>query len=551
MKAIATGLIGDEKRLTWWLAGVAVVAAMLVLARQFSYGVGLSGDFAAYLGTASNIIDGNGFVVKYNGAPYVYWPPLYPLLLAAATFGGFFNVFDVAGPLNAVSVGLAVFIVGQVLRRHVASAWAIFWCAALAVAPSIGDIAAKAMSEALFMLCVIAALAVAYRHLETTADGDHRVLLGLGAATVAALAALTRWFGICVTLFIALLLFFAGNAPLVIRAWRAFYYVAVALAPVGLWLLLNRSWFSVDRIEERFAGQREYLAASDWDFAEVLGAYFAEIANWGLLDTLEDLLWQTFRKGIFPMSLNTVEGWLLVAGAAFISVCLVILAFSVAIVSVRWLRRVDLQHLQPIHLAYCVFGGFSVVYLIVIIAAQTMMGFSPLGWRYALPMFPPLLISVVLAGKMLRRLWHVSALVRVGTPLLLLWLCAGVAVNGKRIWAANSEAVTLGLASPKWRDSATLAYVRSELGGQRFYTNNPRAVFAHTAHENYGSLERSLELAKRQIESLPEGAYIVAMLRTYHYGYTNAELRELNSLVSVAELSDGVVFRVARTEKRK
>ena len=65
MKALTTGLIGGEKRLTWWLAGVAVVAAMLVLARQFSYGVGLSGDFAAYLGTASNIVDGNGFVVKY------------------------------------------------------------------------------------------------------------------------------------------------------------------------------------------------------------------------------------------------------------------------------------------------------------------------------------------------------------------------------------------------------------------------------------------------------------------------------------------------------
>lgn len=552
MKAIATtattrfGRLAS-RRLTWLLAGISIVAAMLVLAlaRQFSHGVGLGGDWASYLGAARNLLAGNGFVSYNGGPPYVYWPPLYPLLLATGACGGFFNVFDVAGPLNAVSVGLAVFIVGQALRRHVATAWVILGCAALAVAPMIVDIAAKAMSEAVFMLCVIAALAVACRYLEAIGEdsqgGTPHLLLGLGAAAVAALAALTRYIGVCVALVVAPLVFFAGNAPLAARIWRTFFYVAVALGPVGLWLL----WAGT-RVEERFAGQD--FVFHDFTFAEVLGGYLAEIANWVLLGTLERWRWRTSWRGVFPVSLHEIEGWMLVAGVTFIGVigvCLLMLALSVAAAGVRWWRRADLQ---PTKLAYCVFGGFSVVYLVGIVATQTVMGFAPVGWRYALPAFPPLLVAAVLAGAMLRRRcrrWHVSALARVGAPLLLLWVCSGATVSGKRIWAA-SERIT-----PDWKNSETLAYIRRELGHQRFHTNNHRAVFAHTSHDNHGTLELRLELAKRQIQSLPEGAYIVVM-RSYRprYKYSAAELRELDSLAPVAELRDGVVFRVTRTGHR-
>lgn len=471
---------------------------------------------------------GKGFL-SFDDLPYEYWPPLYPVLLAAA--GGWsLDPFAVAGPLNAVALALAVFVAGRLLRRHVAPFSLVVWaCAVLAVAPPLGGLAAKAVCEAVFILCVTAALALACRSLETCARGDHGVSLLAGAATVAALAALTRYIGVCVVLVVAPLLLVAGKAPLTARSWRALLYVAIGVVPVGLWLLRNHLVLGASYGPSR---------RSEMAFAEVVWAYCAQIANWVFLDRL--------------------DGWLLVAGAACVGVCLLALAISVAVVAARWWRtRGDMQ---PIGLAYCVFGGFAVVYLVAVAAAQTVVALVPLGGRYLAPAYPPLLISLVLTGEMLRRWWVGTALPgmwarrlrarlhrapRVVALLLVVWLAGAAMVSANRISAANSDGTGLGLAGPRWRTSATLDYVRRELRHRRFHTNNAGAIFAHTSHAAHSALERELEPAIRQIRRLPEGAYIVIMC-AWHYDYTDAELHTRDWLVPVAELDDGVVFRVAR-----
>ena len=544
-------------RCAWVLAGVAVGAAVLVLARQWTFGVGLSGDWAAYLGTARNLLAGKGFL-SFNGEPYLYWPPLYPLLLAAAAWAASSDPFEVAGPVNAVALGLAVFVAGQLLRRHVAPAWLVVsGCAALAVAPSLGDVAGQAMSEAVFILGLMAALALACRYLEAIARGDHRMLLGLAAATAAALVALTRYIGVCVVLVVAPLLLLVGNAPLAMRVWRAFVYVAIALAPVGLWLLRTKDGRQSAAPAGLIEGAIERWRPSELTLAEAIWGYCAEVANWVLLDTLNTWLWRTSRRGAVPVSLDTWEGWLLVAGTVLTGACLLALAISVA--AAAWRRRGDRR---PIMLAYCVFGGFALAYLAALAAAQMAVHLVPLGGRYALPAFPPLTIAVVLGGEMLRRSWAGGVVRRVGMRfrltgtrsqgmrrtvvlLSLAWLGGGLLVSAKRIFTANTDAPSLGLARPEWRASATLDYIRRELGQVRFHTNNARAVFAHTAHRNHGALERDLEPAKAQIRRLPEGARVVIMC-TYGYSYTDAELREWGWLAPVVELSDGVVFQVAR-----
>ena len=89
-------------RFTLLLAALAALGTVLILARQVTYGVGLSADWAAYLSAAQSLSAGEGFV-QIHGWPYLHWPPLYPMLLAAA--GLFvFAPYDVAGPLNAAPV---------------------------------------------------------------------------------------------------------------------------------------------------------------------------------------------------------------------------------------------------------------------------------------------------------------------------------------------------------------------------------------------------------------------------------------------------------------
>ena len=80
----------------------------------------LDWDSVSYIAAARNLLDGNGFHTFNRGDPYVWWPPLYPLLLAVASL----EVFDplaVAGPVNAVLFGLTIFVVARYLRRRLAS----------------------------------------------------------------------------------------------------------------------------------------------------------------------------------------------------------------------------------------------------------------------------------------------------------------------------------------------------------------------------------------------------------------------------------------------
>ena len=65
-------------RFTLLLAALAVLGAVLILARQVTYGVGLSADFVAYLSTARSLLAGEGFI-QIHGWPYLHWPPLYPM----------------------------------------------------------------------------------------------------------------------------------------------------------------------------------------------------------------------------------------------------------------------------------------------------------------------------------------------------------------------------------------------------------------------------------------------------------------------------------------
>ena len=133
-------------RFTLLLAALAVLGAVLILARQVTYGVGLSADFVAYLSTARSLLAGEGFI-QIHGWPYLHWPPLYPMLLAAASLFAF-DPYDVAGPLNAAVFGLTLFVAGQYLRRHVQHPLLVLWaCLAIMLAIPLTRVASQAISE--------------------------------------------------------------------------------------------------------------------------------------------------------------------------------------------------------------------------------------------------------------------------------------------------------------------------------------------------------------------------------------------------------------------
>lgn len=132
---------------------------------QVNYGVVLVADAPVYLSVADSLRAGTGFAA-FSDWNYSLWPPLYPMLLAAASLY-VFDPHDVAGPLNAGILGLTVFAVGHCLRRYLRHRF-LAVVAALSVTLSIPltTIAAAALTEPLFILLASLALAQTARFLD-------------------------------------------------------------------------------------------------------------------------------------------------------------------------------------------------------------------------------------------------------------------------------------------------------------------------------------------------------------------------------------------------
>ena len=171
-------------RFTLLLIGLSMLGAALVLARTATYGVALEADQVNYIGVARSLLAGDGFSnVLVDEGYYTWRPPLYPILLAAASFG-IFDPYAVAAPLNAVIFGLTVFVIGQYFRQHLASQFLLWWaCLAVVASIPLTWLASHALSGALLVLMATLALTQAHKYLD---EGKTSTLLW--AAVFAAMA---------------------------------------------------------------------------------------------------------------------------------------------------------------------------------------------------------------------------------------------------------------------------------------------------------------------------------------------------------------------------
>ena len=215
---------------TLLLAALAVVGAAFILASQANYGVGMSGDSAAYVSAARNLLSGNG-LLQWDGAIYQDYAPLFPVLLAATGVFG----HDLAGYLNAAAFGLTIFVSVMWLRGRVHSRFLVVWATvALVLSLPLVYVSTKALSEPLFILFTVLALFAINKFLAS----GHRSAFFL-AAVFTALACLSRYIGVALVAVILLLLLLQRDAPLRERAQHAALYFVIAIAPLCLWLLRN------------------------------------------------------------------------------------------------------------------------------------------------------------------------------------------------------------------------------------------------------------------------------------------------------------------------
>ncbi len=494
------------------LLAAAALGAVLVLARHVPYGVGLDWDSGSYLAAARYLLAGAGFR-DYAGAIYVSSPPLYPLLLAALSFD-VLDPLSVAGPVNAALFGLTVFVVGQYLRRRLESRFLVVWATlAVALAWPLAGQAAIALAGSAFILLVTLTLINTDAYL---ADGRTSSLVWAGVC--AALAWQTRYAGVALlaAVIIMLLLLQRGAQP-VQRVLRAAGFALLAAAPMAWWLVRNRL------ASGTFTGPRGgagiSLPALVRGAGEALGAWAASF----------DL----------PLVEWPAVAWLGLLPAAA--------AVGGVLIRRQWRRPSD-------WLPCCVFGGFALIYLAVLVITLPP-AFSTRAVRFLAPLYVPLVVTAACALDRSLGRGAPRAAAGVVTAALCLWTAGQIEPNAREIRRANAEGA-YGYASPFWAPSETLQWIRGNQMEGRILSNEAMVVSIHNyASAIPGEVNRHLPGAEEDMVALLQGwhaeghrYYVVWFADDWfkrHLDYGIAALRAAPDLELVAELADGAVFKSA------
>lgn len=513
-------------RLTVLTAAVAVLGVALVLAREATYGVMLTHDSVNYVVAARNLLAGEGLTL-YNGGVYIAQPPLYPLLLAAASLG-ILDPHHVAGPVNAAVFGLTTFVVGQYLRTRLESRFLVLWaCLAVALSVPMAELSSWALSGPAFIL--LATLALIRTDNFLTGGKTRSLVL---AAVFAALACQTRYIGVAVAVMVGLLILSQRGVPLLRRAGRTVVFSLVAAAPMGLWLLRNYL------LTGTVAGDR---LPSGYSLPALLG----EMAG---------RLW---REGLLYLDSPWIPG-LSLAALALAAAALA----AVGYVSAG--ERRNPSDWRPCH----IFGGFALVYLAVLVSVMMWVDLVAVQSRFLVPLYVPFLIAAVVAldrllaceregrlpGSLGRLPWLGTVRARAGgTPSvpasiltlgLSLWLTGQVVANAHAIGRANAHDLSRGYGAQPWAVSETLRYIRENPIRGEVRSNEPIVVSLH--NDGTGPYRGMPERLERLLANAPNGVHVVWFehYRRRLYDYGVADLRVSSGLDPVAELADGAIFRV-------
>ena len=494
------------------IVAIALLGAGLVLAREAVQGVALHRDSVEYVGAARNLVAGDGFV-RLNGHVYDAWAPLYPMLLAAASFGAL-DPLDVAGPLNAIAFGITVCVVGHWMRQRLASRFLVVWaCLAVALALPLSRAASAALSEAPFILLATLALYHADAFLR---EGKRPALMWAVAFT--ALACLMRYLGLPLIPAIALLLLASGGGPFPQRARLALGWALAAAIPVALWMLRN------------------VIATETLTGGRLLGSSFAGVARRGI----EDMS----RWWIPDLAPEWMEDVALVLTGAFLA--------ALALVALAGFRREPRapDWFRTVHLL----AVLAVVYVLAVWASTLILRLVG-SLRYHLPVYVPFVVmAAVVCDQILRfprarmpgaRIAPASLLSAALLLAMSLWIAyqvPGLAREMRREHPLDADAAA------RWADAALLRPLRELPPGERPLSNAPHLLRAHLdARGDYRMLDREYAAAVASIEAAPPGTRVVWFhLRAggLRFAYGAPELRGLPGLEAVLERRDGIVFRV-------
>ncbi len=411
-------------------------------------GVSTSPDTWNYFAAARNLLAGEGFT-RYNGAPFVLWPPLFPLLIAALLsladlVGQTLHLLDALRVVNLITFAVTVTMAAVLLRRLLRSAWlAALATLAVALGYPLIYVASCAWSEPLFVLLCLGCLAALDR-----ARQNPGVRAVSSAALLAALASLQRYTGAVLIPVGGIWLALGQGVPLRARLRRAFAFATTAALPLALWLVYNQARAGT------MTGER---GPSTRPLHANLRAVYDLTLTWLMPERLkpDDRLGSLIVAGIIGVALLAFVARQRSRTLATLS-------------AIRWL---------PLALFATGYAGFVVI-------SASRVQFDPIDERLLAPLYPAVIgLAFVTLDRLLGWLaGHTGrrALMRLGYALATLWLLHPLSRLDDHLSTLQDISRASQITYEIWRQSDLMRTVRTHPLTGPVLTNAPLHLLVHT-----------------------------------------------------------------------
>lgn len=428
------------------LTGAVAFCLMLYAMKR---GAGISPDSVSYIHAARQCAAGNGLLTLSPAGrfvPLIWFPPLYPLLLAVPAFFGIDPLVSakfVSAFFFAASVMLTIAMALAATRALPAALLAGLLVLA---APAMIDVHRWTWSEPPFIAFSLAGLFLLSLHLHRQ---DRRFLVA--SALFIALAMLTRYVGMMLAPLALLLILLLSPAPLKRRLLDALLFALISGAPVAASLIRNA------RLAANATGRSvAYHPVPEKRLA-------------AMVQTLS--LW--FLPPRFPER-NTL---LLILAAA-----LALLLLALAARTLLYPRK-TLEQIRASLAGYLLTTLllFALLYIPALLTSITFIDrATPLSNRTLSPILPFLLILLVSAGTFLFRRWPTLSPPGLASRSALILLAAALLLHASGQSLAKvrqtRQGTDMGFVAPQWRNSKTIAWIKALPSDTPLYTNAPDAL---------------------------------------------------------------------------